>query len=354
MPTRRPPSTSAGRSSRSSGRAVTTRSSATSRVHAATFSIRSRRRGSAQWTSSKTSTSGRRRAVASTRRRTAQKVSSGVPGSPIPRSAAAPSETLSPSGSSSSKSPRSVVSTASSLASSSMDAAARTAAATGANVAPPAGSHRTSTIRARRTAAWDSSRARRDLPTPGEPTIETSCGWRSAMVRSSSRVSRSSSLARPTNGDTPTVSPPASNDSRRNAGTGSDLPFTVSGSRGRSWAPERTRRNVDSPTSVSPGPAACCRRAATFTASPTTSASLAGTTTSPVLMPTRTRTSTGSPSAGPPPSAATASWSDSAAASARIASSSRTSGTPKAAITPSPVNFTTRPPCSSIAARRFA
>ena len=61
-------------------------------------------------------------------------------------------------------------------------------------------------------------------------------------------------------------------------------------------------------------------------------------TTSPVLTPIRTGMSTASRS----------SW---AARTARSASSSRIVGTPKTAITASPMNFSTVPPCRSIAAR---
>ena len=145
-----PSSTSEGRSSRSSGRAVSTSITGASRVHSARLSIRSSRSGSAQCTSSKISTIGRRRAVFSTSRRTAQKVSSGCPGSPTPRTAAATSATRSRSGVSSSKRAVKAATIVSSLASSSSEAAIRSASAMGAKVGPPAGSHRSSTIRAGR------------------------------------------------------------------------------------------------------------------------------------------------------------------------------------------------------------
>ena len=70
------PPAQSGRRSSSSGRAMHSRSIGASRVHSTTWSRRSSSVGSAQWMSSTTTSSGRRRAVASNSLRTAQKISS--------------------------------------------------------------------------------------------------------------------------------------------------------------------------------------------------------------------------------------------------------------------------------------
>ena len=70
------PADHSGRSSSSSGRASATSSSEVSRADSRVYSTRSRKVGSAQWQSSKTTTSGRSRPSVSNSRRTAQKVSS--------------------------------------------------------------------------------------------------------------------------------------------------------------------------------------------------------------------------------------------------------------------------------------
>ena len=192
-------------------------------------------------------------------RRTAQKVSSGSPGSPTPRSAATMDDDARPiglglveergEGSDDRVVGRVVLG----------DAASLIAAAIGANVAPPDGSHRTSTTRARSRPRAASSLARRVLPTPGDPTIDARLVRLSFSDVSSSASRRSRSLARPTNGDVTTTSGRPSSETRWNALTGSALPFSVRGGSARSCAPRRTRRKVVSPTSTSPGPAASCQ-----------------------------------------------------------------------------------------------
>ena len=104
----------------------------------------------------------------------------------------------------------------------------------------------------------------------------------------------------------------------------------------RAPRPGRALR-VSAPISTSPGSAACSSRAATFTASPVTSVSPSPATTSPVLTPIRARR----------PSAGTAARISHAARTARRASSSWETGTPKTAITASPMNFSTVPPWRS-------
>ena len=86
--------------------------------------------------------------------------------------------------------------------------------------------------------------------------------------------------------------------------------------------------------STSPGSAACCNRAATFSASPVASRSSVPVTTSPELTPIR-------PSIASPANAFRISI---AARHTRNASSSWTVGTPNTAITASPMNFSTVPP----------
>jgi len=107
-----------------------------------------------------------------------------------------------------------------------------------------------------------------------------------------------------------------------------------------------TARNVRSPTSTSPGSAACWRRAARLTASPVTRKSRPGVvpvTTRPVLTPIRRTSGTARRSA----TAASRERMRRAARTARSASSSCATGTPKTAMTASPMNFSTVPPYAS-------
>ena len=102
-------------------------------------------------------------------------------------------------------------------------------------------------------------------------------------------------------------------------------------------------QRVSAPMSTSPDGAACSRRAATLTASPVTSVSPSPpTTTSPVLTPMRASS----------PCSAIAARISAAARTARSASSSCETGIPKTAMTASPTNFSTVPPCRSTIARR--
>ena len=78
-----------------------------------------------------------------------------------------------------------------------------------------------------------------------------------------------------------------SSDTTRYAATVSARPFSARAPNGASVTSSPTRRRVDSPISTSPSCASCCRRAATLTGSPTTSAWSSLTTTSPVLTATR-------------------------------------------------------------------
>jgi hypothetical protein len=124
---------------------------------------------------------------------------------------------------------------------------------------------------------------------------------------------------------------------RRYAGTGSPFPLSESGASSSTSIASRVRRNVVPPMRMSSGAAACSRRAATLTASPVASRSVVPVTTSPVMRPIRPRH----------PISGKASRISRAARTARNASSSCTTGTPKTAITASPMNFSTDPPWRS-------
>jgi len=99
----------------------------------------------------------------------------------------------------------------------------------------------------------------------------------------------------------------------------------------------RTSERVSAPINTSPGSAACSSRAATFTGSPVASRSSVPVSTSPLLTPIRPST----------PSSGSASRISTAARHARSASSSCAIGTPNTAITASPMNLSTEPPCDS-------
>ena len=108
--------------------------------------------------------------------------------------------------------------------------------------------------------------------------------------------------------------------------------------------PSRTSWRVVSPTSTSPGFAACCSRAPMFTSAPITMLRSLGvpTATWPVFTPTRTPTGTGSSSRAPMRSAR--STIASPARTPRSASSSCSTGTPKTPSTASPMNPSALPP----------
>ena len=101
--------------------------------------------------------------------------------------------------------------------------------------------------RTRASARAMSSRARRDLPMPGGPTIVASCGVRVSTAVASARSSRSSSSSRPTNGAAigrVNAGTSSSSSSTRKVGTGSRLPFSASGSIGSARTRSRTSRSV--------------------------------------------------------------------------------------------------------------
>ncbi len=140
----------------------------------------------------------------------------------------------------------------------------------------------------------------------------------------------------------------------RYAGSGSGLPLRVTWVGASNSKPVLVAACVRSPTRIVPGSATCSSRAATFTASPATmrwfGVSPIGATTSPVLTPVRISSVTLWSRASCSFSSTSRCRISRAACSARDASSSRTLGTPKTAITASPMNFSTEPPQASTTA----
>jgi hypothetical protein len=194
------------------------------------------------------------------------------------------------------------------------------------------------------------------LPTPAGPDTSTSRGTRrSATAWNSSRIVRSSA-SRPVSGasspstrcDPPN---PASTRTARHSRAGSALPFSACSPASANPTPPPASRRVVPSASTCPGPAAACTRDAVFTASPATIPSPAAptvTATSPVTTPARA-TSPGTLASAPSwPTAATRS---SPARTARSASPSVATGVPQAAITASPMNFSTTPPYRPITVR---
>ena len=134
-------------------------------------------------------------------------------------------------------------------------------------------------------------------------------------------------------------SPDTRTDVASRTSTGSRLPFSTTGCRSRYTTRSPVSSAVSRPTSTSPGAAAFSRRAATLTVSPITVMSPSRPTdvtiTGPLFTPMDKARS--------PPS-----WRMlNAAVTARSASSSCAWGTPKTAMSESPVYLSTIPPCSS-------
>ncbi len=302
-----------GRRWSSSGRAMHSSSTGAPAETSAVDSTSSRNVSSPHCRSSKQTTIG---ACSSRSFRNAQAISSALVGRSLSRS----SDRNAPAASSSEGRARSCFTTST----------------TGQYVMPsPYGRQRPRTTRASMRSS--ASATRRDLPTPASPITVTSSQREAVSVRSHVSRSACSSCPRPTNGQACERSGAPRTVSSRKAGTGSDFPFNVSGSTGSTATASRTSASVGSPTSTSPGSAACSSRAATLTASPVASRSSVPVTTSPVLTPIRPWM----------PSSANASRISTAARHARSASSSCAVGTPNTAMTASPMNFSTVPPCDS-------
>ncbi len=196
------------------------------------------------------------------------------------------------------------------------------------------------------------------MPSPGSPTTIAKPGLSVAVTRFQADISRPSSAARPTK----LVSAPLrTGDScaptATQTGTGSALPLAVIGSASSNAIAARQARYVRSSTSTPLTGAADWSRAAVFRTSPqaipwpspifASSETIA----SPVVMPTRTRSSRDGSSSF---RASIAAMIARPARTARSGSSSWATGAPKSATTASPMNFSTLPPCCSRTCRSRA
>ena len=200
---------------------------------------------------------------------------------------------------------------------------------------------------------WKSSATSRLLPMPGTPTSVTSCADCSVRARWKASASMPRSRSRPTSGVRNFCS--TSLPKRERAATasqtltGSDFPFAST--EGASWYSIacRVARYVPSPTRIPFTGAALCSRAAVLTTSPET-------------IPSPSTARAPSATSATPVLTAVRIWSSSpiesriasAARTARSGSSSWDTGAPKIAITASPMNFSTVPPCRSSSARSCA
>ncbi len=129
----------------------------------------------------------------------------------------------------------------------------------------------------------------RDLPTPGLADDRHQLAAPLDAARAPTPPAGSRARARDRRTARPCRAAPArrAHAASRNAGTGSALPFSSSGSSARPRPRRATSASVGAPISTSPGRAACCSRAATLTASPVASRSSVPVTTSPVSTPIR-------------------------------------------------------------------
>ena len=321
------------RSSSSSIRARQTIRTGTSRSDRARCSITSSMRSSAHWTSSNTSTSGCASASCSAQRRAAQLVS--VDASASSAAPRTPSATPRRSATASlSQHIRSFSNASAAGSSSVIPAEALTIEAIGQNAIPsPYGRARPVSTVARSTPAVNSSTSL-DFPTPGSPKTVTSVVRRSRTVRSYELWSSSSSCSRPTKRAFGRRLRMSSTRTTRQDQVCSPGRISTAPASSTSIAPT-VRRRATGPRAMVPAMADCCRRAATFTASPVANVeSTSSTTSSPDSIPTRASS----------PSSCTDSSTSNAARTARSASSSCAWGTPKAAMTASPANFSTVPP----------
>ena len=325
------------RSSRNDGRSSSSSSLArqTTRIRpwprSASSSMSSRKVGSAQWTSSKTRTSGLSAASASQNCRKIQAISGAGGGV-------------------------SASSAASTASRSSLGCACWTTSRSGQYVMPSPYERQRPQSAATFFVRRVSSAASRDLPTPGGPETTATLTELGVGRAFSPRRSAASSRFRPTSGASSRRSnagEASASSISRYARTGSFRPLmesSPSGSRVAAWS---ISRPASSPTKISSDPASCSSRAAMPTASPVTSrwrASVAVATTSPVSKPIRTSSPIPCSSTSWALRAAMPARMSSAARAARNASSSCETGVPKAAITASPANFSTVPPCRVSAA----
>ncbi len=248
-----------------------------SRVQSARCSIRSRKVGSAQWMSSNTTTRGRSRARCSSSLRTAQNASSVAPRlAPAEQPADEPSDPLA-------------------RRRHSARSAASFARAVGSVVGPSRSAAACDDLGEREErdalAVGEAAAAedRRVGPGPAEELLheprladarrpEQREQVRGALGPSRARARAGASRApssRPTIGESRCRAWPPCRPSTRRAGrrrTGSDLPFSSSGSTGSTSTASLHERDTSArPAAPRPAAAACSSRAATFTASPVTS-----------------------------------------------------------------------------------
>ena len=236
-----------------------------------------------------------------------------------------------------------------------MPQAVRTQSASGRRLRPsPYGMHLPQSTRLPSISATKraSSLISRVLPTPASPVTTAVAGSPPSMTSSMRPISTPRSASRPMNGASSPRPGRAELCARRRtssyADTGSRFPLSRIGCSARHDAMFMVASAVSRPAQTAPEPATSDNRAAVFTVSPTTVYSRAAwtpATTSPVFSPTR------SPSGAPPPRSSsstrrTARCIDSAARTARSASSSCATGAPKTAMMPSPVSLSTCPPTS--------
>jgi hypothetical protein len=113
------------------------------------------------------------------------------------------------------------------------------------------------------------SSTRRLLPMPGSPRTETRCRRDVSAARANVSDSRFSSRPRPTSGIVRRADRTDSA-STAHAVTGSAKPFACKARGAEKRTDASVRRRVVSPTTISPGPAAACSRAARFTTGPDT------------------------------------------------------------------------------------
>ena len=198
------------------------------------------------------------------------------------------------------------------------------------------------------------SRARRDLPIPGGPTIVasgTSTPARRARTRGGARPSSRAAADERRVRRARERRDVRAHAEQRHARERPALALRLD----RRRAARRRRRPARGDASPRrpaprPAPAACSSRAATLTASPVASfwsVVASPTITSPVLTPVRVAMRTPYSRASSSLSRSSASRISHAARTARRASSSCTAGTPNTATTASPMNFSTVPPCRS-------
>ena len=140
-----------------------------------------------------------------------------------------------------------------------------------------------------RSAPAMNSETRRVLPIPGSPKTVTRLARRSRTVRESAFSSSSSSCSRPMNQAAATPRGASSDRIARHVQSGSARPLISTGPASSTSTDPAASRRTTGPSTISPGPADCWRRAAMLTASPVANVdeAVSSTTTSPASTPIR-------------------------------------------------------------------